>query len=169
MPKKKKEHRSAPGIGTIYQGAKLGVQLVGGPAHSILVEKSTENAITRVTGRDGNFAYAQGTAVALLDQWGSKKIGHAAALSRKSLTALIPEALVISDAVQGGGRNPIDMVSLANDQFSGYSIRDNSFDLNRVRKYGIAKYGLGIARKAINKTRIAEPVKRFLSLFGGSI
>lgn len=169
MAKKKKEKSSAPKLGSQYQAVKLGVAIAGGPAHALVIEKSPENAITRVTGRDGNFAYAKGVAVALLDQWGSKKLGHAAALSRKSVTALAPEVLELVDGAQNANLDPVGSVSNANAAFNGYNLVDNSFAASRVRRYGIMKYGLGFGRKIVNKTRIAEPVKKFLGMLGGSL
>jgi hypothetical protein len=38
-----------------------------------------------------------------------------------------------------------------------------------VSPYALTKYGLGIARKIVNRTRIAEPVKNGLSLLGASL
>lgn len=167
--KKKKERATGPKLGAQYQAAKLGVAVAAPPAWSLAIEKSTDSAITRVTGRDGNFAYAKGLGVSLADQWGSKKLGHAAALSRKSVTAWAPEILEIGDGAQRANLDPAQSVANANAAFNGYDIRDNSFLFQRVRRYGIVKYGLGVGRKIANKTRIAEPLKRALGMLGGSL
>ena len=168
MAKKKKERSSAPKLGALYQAVKMGVALAAPPAYS-LVRETREQAITRVTGRDGNYAYAKGIAVSLLDQWGSKKLGHAAALSRYSVTALAPEVLEGVDGAYAANLDPVGSIANVNAAFNGYDIRDNSFFLSRVRRYGLTKYGLGLARKVVNKTRIAEPVKQFLSMMGGTL
>ena len=165
MGKKKKERSSAPRLGSQYQALKLGVAIATPPAYS-LAKESPESAITRVTGRDGNYAYAKGVAVSLLDQWGSKKLGHAAALSRYSVTALAPEILEGVDGARAANLDPVGSIANVNAAFTGYDIRDNSFFADRVKRYGVVKYGLGIARKAVNKTRLAEPVKAALSMMG---
>lgn len=157
---------SAPKLGASYQAAKLGVALVGPPAYQIAIGKSPAEQTARNIFSEGDHAYPKGVAVSLLDQWGSKKLGHAAALSRKSLTALAPEALEIVDAAQRTNLDPAGSVREANMAFTGYNMGDRTFSADRVRRYAIAKYGLGIARKVLNKTRIAEPVKAALSMMG---
>ena len=169
MAKKKKERSASPKLGAQYQAAKLGVAVAGGPAHSLLLEKSSEKAITRVSGRDGNYAWHKGVAVSLLDQYGSKKLGHAAALSRGSITAMAPEIIEGIDGAQAADLDPVGSLSNVNAAFTGYSIQDNTFDAGRVSRYGLTKYGLGIGRKVVNKTRAAEPIKKFLSMLGLSL
>ena len=102
MAKKKKERSSAPKLGATYQAVKLGVQLA-----SPVTESAIEHGANlvpdlkfRATSPIARAAYAKGAGVALLDAWASRKIGHAAALSRKSVTAWAPEALAVGKSVQ---------------------------------------------------------------------
>ena len=162
MAKKKKERSSAPKLGASYQAAKLAVQ-VGGPiAYQALTDRSQAGFVSRLKSSD----YHKGVAVSLLDQWGSKKLGHAAALSRKSVTAWAPEVLAGVQAGQEANLDPIGTADLFVGNTSGYRFQDNIFHVDRVKGYAITKYGLGLARKVVNKTRIAEPVKNALSLLG---
>lgn len=167
--KKKKERSSAPRLGQTYQAVKLGASVAFGPGYAAIKERSAENVITRITGRDGNFAYAKGVAVSLADQWGSKKIGHAAALSRRSITAWAPEVEVglrASGNLAWAKDDPIGVVMNVNTDFTGYDTRAHTFDVGRPIRYGAIKYGLGIGRKVVNKTRIAQPLKKALGMMG---
>ncbi len=166
MAKKKKEKSSAPKLGAQYQALKLGVQLVGPPAdHAI---SNPDNIVAAERNLLRSRAYWEGAGVALLDQWGSKKIDHAAAISRNSVTALVPEFLVGLRAVETGGDTK-GSISEYIARTDGFDSRTTTFDANRVKEYGIAKYGLALGRKFANKTRFAEPIKRVLGMLGGSL
>ena len=144
MPKKKKEPNAKPKLGATYQAAKLGLQIGGPPALSAWEQRTGAAVIDRFKSRD----YQKGVAVALLDAWGSKKIGHAAALSRKSVTAIAPEFLAGADAANRGNLGPIDTGTFFLENTDGYSPTSDSFAVSRIRPYVAVKYGLAIGRKA---------------------
>lgn len=163
---KKKEKAGPPKLGAQYQAVKLGVQLAGPPVdHAI---SNPQNIAAAERNLLGSRAYWEGAGVALVDQWGSKKIGHAAAISRNSVTALAPEFLVGLRAVEAGGDTK-GSISEYIARTDGFDSRSTTFDANRVKEYGVVKYGLGLGRKFVNGTRIAEPVKRFLGMLGATL
>ena len=165
MAKKKKERSSAPKLGVTYQAAKLGLQ-VGGPfAYQAYTDPSQAGFEFRLRSRN----YQKGVAVSLIDQWGSKKLGHAQALSRKSITALAPEVLAGLDAAHRGDLDPVNSGAAFIQNTSGYDPIPDSFSTDSVKSYLVQKYGLGVARKVVNKTRLAEPFKRALSMMGVSL
>ena len=165
MAKKEKERSSAPKLGAQYQAAKLGVQLAGPPViHAFTNPKHEIAAIKNLVKSPG---YLKSVAVALADQWGSKKLGHAAALSRHSVTALIPEVLAVGDSATRADIDPQHSVQNFVSATDGLDTDTSTFSFNeRIKTYGFTKYGLGIGRKVLNKTRLAEPLKKALSMLG---
>ena len=164
MAKKTKEKSSAPKLGAQYQAAKLAVQIGGPPVYAAIQGKDAKFALERVKSPN----YWKGAAVALADQWGSKKIGHAAALSRLSVTALLPEADATAGSFLERGSEGFEGIY---DEYqaktTGYKPQTDSFAFfDTTKRYFLEKYGLGIGRKIVNKTRIAEPVKKALSMMG---
>ena len=172
MAKKKKERSSAPKLGAQYQAAKLVVQIAGPPAR-ILVHPAVQDkdkqaeVITEFKNRN----YLKGVAVALIDQVGSKKLGHAQALSRVAVTALGPEVYATAGSALDKDLDPDDTYSEFQQRTTGYTPQNRQFSLkdSGAKSYFLSKYGLGIARKVVNRTRIAEPVKKALSLMGVSL
>lgn len=111
----------------------------------------------------------KGNAVSLLDAWGSKKLGHAAAISRHSLTAIAPEALVGFASAHDANLDPSGTVNLFVARTNGYDAHANSFATHNAKDYLVAKYGLGIGRKIVNQTRLADPIKKALGMMGVSL
>ena len=143
MTKKKKERSSAPKLGATYQAAKLGLQVGGPVAYQALTDRSQAGFEFRL--RSSN--YHKGVAVSLLDAWGSKKLGHAAAISRKSITAIAPEFLAGADAAERANLDPIGSGANFIENTSGYNPAPDSFNVSQAKGYFIQKYGLGIGRK----------------------
>ena len=163
MPKKNKEPKAKPGLGATYQGAKLVAQLAA-PAYPVVVNREpATRALDVVKTRQ----FQKGAIVALVDQWGSKKLGHAAALSRKSVTAWAPEF----DAV---ALSAIDTALEPENAYRDFEIKTTGFNpqtagfaiTDQTKRQYLLKYGLGLGRKLVNKTRLMEPVKKALSMMG---
>lgn len=159
---KKKEQSASPKLGAQYQAAKLGLQVIGPPVYTAVTDKKAERALDVLK----HGPYQKSVLVALADAWGSKKLGHAGAISRNSLTAIAPEVLAGVEAAHEANLDPVGTAAGALARMDGYDVRSNTFEVGRVKTYAITKYSLGIGRKIVNKTRIAEPVKQFLSMLG---
>ena len=169
MPKKK-EPRSAPKLGATYTNAKMVVQ-VASPLTDIGLlaaeqpgSVSAQNLVPGLKAR-ATSGTAAGIASAALQRWGDKKIGQANALSRHSLTAFAGEAIPVLQAfdARGSARHAHDAYVRAS---TGLTPSTATFSLRDSKGYLFTKYGLGIVRKLVNKTRIAEPVKKALSMMG---
>lgn len=164
---KKRETRRAPGLGATYQAAKLGVQVGFPPAQHAW--SNPADRIGAVVNLAKNRNYQKGVAVSLLDQWGSKKLGHAAALSRKSVTALAPEIWAAAASIDETNADPVPAMERWVARTTGFGSFGSSDQYGLLRPYVVAKYGLGIGRKLVNKTRLAEPIKQFLGMLGAAL
>ena len=170
MAKKKKERSATPKLGATYQAAKLAVQIAS-PATDAIV---TREPMTADTARAKlNTAYGQGMVIGIVDAAASKYIGHAGALSRKSITALAPEVYAVGSAAAytASGEAGPNKIEEFNNQYvvrtTGYSPAFNDFGFRPENTiYFGLKYGGGIARKALNKTGFMDPVKKALSMMG---
>jgi len=164
MAKKKKEHSSAPKLGAQYQAAKLGVQIAGPPALRAITDKKLGGAEFMVRQRN----YQKGVLVSLLDHWGSKKIHHAAALSRKSVTAIAPEAYATAGSAFDSDFDPQTSYALAQARTSGFNPQSLAFQVKGAdaQTYFFLKYGGWAARKILTATRLNTPINKFLGMLG---
>ena len=177
--RKGKSHRSARssggsgsyGFGQAYLDGKLTAQ-VAAPAidlathlQGVGAQQAYEDLKFHVLSKE----YAEGAASAIVQRWADKKVGQAAALSRGSVTAwaaeLVPVATTWSEK-RGQGLRAI--FSGYNARTTGYNPGEQRFDLNQVTPYAAAKYGLGVARKIANRTRLLAPVKKGLAMIGAT-
>lgn len=165
MARKKKEKSSEPKLGAQYQAAKLALQVGSGPVYAGAVQKTGSAVVDRLK----SSAYHKGVALGLLDQWGSKKLGHAGAISRRSVTAIAPEVIAGAEAATAANFDPLHAANRFNLNTDGYDFINDQFVFDQAKGYFVQKYGLGIVRKVANKTRIAEPIKRFLGMMGVSL
>lgn len=165
---KKKKHHSAPKLGAIYVNARAGAQVVGPLAYrEWRFPAGGVGQQSLATIRAG--AYPRGVAVSLIDRWGERKIGHAAALSRGSVTALAPEALAWGQAANDQNLDPEGTVVSAGAYMNGYETRSGIFNINLAKPYLTSKYGLAFFRRVANRTRLAEPIKAGLAMVGGTL
>jgi hypothetical protein len=128
---------------------------------------------TRYTG-PGLSTAAQGYASSLLQRWGDKKIGQAAALSRGSVTAILSEAIPVYQTMVDKKGQPLsakfDGLITRTSGMNPGATADNfyTFDITQPTPYILTKYGLGILRKVSNHTRLLDPVKAGLSELGAT-
>lgn len=161
---KKKERSSAPKLGAQYQAVKLGVQIAGPPALAAFAAKDEKAALERVKSRN----YQKGVFVSALDFWGSRKIRHAAALSRHSATALAPEIYATLGSAYDQDFDPANSYAEAQQRTSGYNPAADAFQLKdtAAQTYFLGKYGGWGLRKVLSATRLNEPINKFLSILG---
>jgi hypothetical protein len=173
---KKSEPAKREKWGAEYLNAKMVVQIAGPITDTALTAVASPGAIApsnlvqSLKVRALNANYGLGVASSLVQRWGDKKIGQAAALSRGSVTAILSEAVPVLQTLtraRGTGLKGWNGAYVA--ATSGYNPSAISFAGADVSPYALTKYGLGIARKIVNRTRIAEPVKNGLSLLGASL
>jgi len=99
----KKKHRGNPGrsaspkLGATYQAAKLANYAASAGVNAAIQQGFTQGAADQTFARMKETAFIKGAAVSGLDFMVSRKIHHANALSRKSLTAWAPEVFAIAD------------------------------------------------------------------------
>ena len=166
MPKKRKEPNAKPKLGATYQATKMLVQIGGPPAYGAIQGGGTlEERVKFQVLRPG---YHKSVAVALVDAWGSKKLGHAQALSRKSITAWAPEVFATGGSAIDADFDPANTYNEFQSTTTGYQPSTQTFSTKfpKTRTYFLAKYAGGIGRRIVNQTRIAEPVKKALGMLG---
>lgn len=164
-------HRSTPAIGSAYQDGKLGAQLLvpvvdsaaqAGQGGVSAFRTQLENHFVNPGNRNN---YLMGQAVGVVDYIGSKKVGHAAALSRGSVTAWAPEIYAGIKGFSSGG-SVLQRAEQGLATTNGYLASDGSFDVGRVWPYALIKYGGAVARKAAVKTKLIKPISKALGMFG---
>lgn len=169
------------GLGASYQAGRFGVQ-VGAPlanagiTHFTMSKKETLGEFgERLGDMTLNSAYGGGLAVVALDAIVDKKFGHAAALSRGSVTAWAPELLtgfVMWDKFRELRKTGARVASAARIAGGhGVAMQTGYFPDNpnwapsgeisdNLIQYRMVKHGLQVARHVANRTRIGKAITR---------
>jgi len=165
--------RSTPAIGSAYQDGKLGAQLLvpvvdsaaqAGHGGVSAFRTQLENHFVNPGNRNN---YLMGTAVSVADYIGSKKVGHAAALSRGSVTAWAPEIYAGIKGFSSGG-SVLQRAEQGLATTNGYLASDGSFDAARVVPYAAVKYGGAVLRKVLVKAKLSKPISKALGMVGAT-
>ena len=179
--KHRKSHRSGRssagashsyGIGGAYLDGKVSAQVLS-PAIDAGIGALQGGGISTFT-TDLRYRFVgpgAGTTVlnaasAIGQRWADKKIGQAAALSRGSITAWASELIPVAETIAAGDRSARGAFAKFNLVTTGYNPNASGFNFREAVPYVGAKYGLGIARKLVNRTKIARPLKKGLSMVG---
>ena len=172
-----------PRMGAIYQTAKVtGQAAVPLTDYALIPGPKTADGLILHARDHADFDLAKGYAVAAADAALSKSrlVGHAGALSRKSVTALAPEAYLALQGVEDARAKLSPQVihnnaSIATMGYAPFEAKGTRFKWtnDRFRTYHKLKWGLAAVRAAANRTkiggRIAGPIKKVLSMLGGAI
>ena len=154
-----------PGIGAAYTAGKATTQVLA-PVIDLATHvggQTPQGALADLKFHAVSKEYALGLASTVAQAFGDRKIQHAQALSRGSITAWAAEAYPIAKAVENRS-SARAAFSAYNGAANGYSPVEQSFKVPVV--YGGLKYGLGVARKAANRTTLLRPIKKGLSMVG---
>jgi len=196
VSKKRSTSKAAPrgpqkiGIGRAYQAANQGLCL-GGPAITLGLDygfnrmNARSDPVGTLQKRIISPEMAANVAITAADTYLDKKVGQAAALSRKSVTAWLPEAVkgwsASSYERQHGGVDKGTPTRLAyrwmwadRGIVPGEGNGDISFNTNGgVYPYRTAKHGGQAVRLFANRTKIGRtisaPIKKMLSMVGLSL
>ena len=169
-----------PRVGAIYQTTKvMGQAAMPLTDYALTPGPKTADGLIAHARSKANAELAKGYVVAAVDAAASKHrlVGHAGALSRKSATAIAPEAFLVLTGVGDvrDGRTPREIHQNAAITTTGYHPVSGVWRSTpaRFRIYHKLKWiGAGV-RMAANRTKlgrsISEPIRKGLRMLGGTI
>ena len=167
-------------MGAIYQTAKVTAEAaVPLTDYALIPGPKTAMGLQAHLRARANFELAKGYGVAAADAALSKSrfVGHAGALSRKSVTALAPEAFAVVASAEDVRAKAIPRTiherAVVTQMGYNPSSGATEFQNPRFRTYHKVKWiGAGV-RAFANRTRIGGrvfgPIKKALSMLGGTI
>ncbi len=172
--------KKPPRFGASYTAAKGAVVLLS-PATETVLALGSQARIGDVAFKVRKTAYVGNIAVSLIDAFVDKKTGQPGAISRGSLTALLPEAylgFLTWDELSQAGFAQESLRGLHNRLIrahQGYDAPGNVMDLRNPEflTYRALRHGGQFVRKARSKIKffrkITEPIARLAKVLGGRI
>ena len=178
--------RRAPKIGAQYTAAKRGLKVIS-PATSEVLRKArvrtrtgtakifSEDTLKQIGNKVATGAYAANLGIEILDTVVDRKTAQAGALTRGSVTAIIPEVftgfVMLDRDIPGGipAQRAEQMHSAFVETQNAYNVLADQFLVSdNFKNYRLLKHGGQAVRMFVNKTsvgkRIGKPLKQVLKM-----
>jgi hypothetical protein len=179
MAKKKKERSTAAKLGAQYTAAKHAATVLSPLTDVGLLAATQKGSIDQnnvgasLHARAMTGGYAGNLAVNAADAFLDRKFGQAAALTRGSVTALVPEGYLALASFARGGKDIRAVHSNAVIVHQGYdpATGQGAFDDPNFRTYRLLKHGGQILRRLSTSgvgKKVLGPVKDAIGMLGGS-